>query len=183
MSPGDLFNRVRRRTAAALVREAELERVLAKRAGEPPWIGDVFVFRETADHGLFWVVLDVTADGGTMLVVPADTSSLIGTTDVATRAGDLGGSLTLRCAHGVWLSADKFDPRLRTGGLDLAAVGRARAKHRAGRRGELRGSGPEREIDADPAHVEWLEVVVAGCAALIDGESLVESAQAERESA
>ena len=68
------------RTREALRALGEVDAELERRADRPPHPGDLFVFSDTED--LEWAVIDASADGRYLLVVPADTDPQVGSADV-----------------------------------------------------------------------------------------------------
>lgn len=155
----DVIERLRRQTGQAMARHAAVEaQTEARRAPEP---GDLYVLTETAESGLEWAVLERDpGDPHRFLMVPADDNPATGSADVAAPEGSARGPLTLRCAHGKWLDADRLDPELRSGALEPECLERAREKRRRVERGERVGSVLERRVDADPEYRDWVAGVL-----------------------
>ncbi len=131
----------------------------------PPRPGDVFLLRETADHGLEWVVVEAEG-GGRLFVVPADTHPLIGSADLEISADSAPGPLSLRFRYGLSLGVGAFDPRLRTGCLAPEDLVRVRARRSELESGNAVASADAREVDSDPEYHEWQETLAAACTAL-----------------
>ncbi len=155
-----LRDRLRRQTGEASRRQAAVDVEIDRRLERPPEPGDLFVLAETAEHPVEWAILDrEPADPRRLLAVPVDTSSLIGSADVAASGDAARGSLSLRCAHSVWIDADPFDPELRTGFLEPEALELARQKIAGLERGAVTGSVLEREVDGEAEYQERLEML------------------------
>ncbi len=157
-----LREQLRQRTGAARARLAAVDTEVAGRRDEPPDPGDLFVLAETAEHDVEWAILERDPeDPRRLLVVPADTVSLVGSGDVAAPEDAARGPSSLRCAHAVWVDADAFDPERRTGFLDPETVERARRKCKDVAQGTASGTVLEREVDGEAEYREWIEAIEA----------------------
>lgn len=124
-----------------------------------PLPGALFAFPETADLAVEWAVLAVEEDGR-LLVVPADTNPLRGSSDVTVADTAAAGPLSLRCAFGLSLPAGAFATGRRTGALAPGDVETACCKRQAVAAGPLRGDSLGREVDADPEYEDWVEDIL-----------------------
>ena len=122
---------------------------------EPAAPGDLYVVAECAEQPVEWLVVK-PEPGDRVLVIPADTQTLVGSTDVAVAEHEPGGPLALRCGHGVGIDAGLLDPEMRTGSLADEALARVRRRLA----GELETSTDQVETDSDPEYLLWIEDVV-----------------------
>ncbi len=150
----------------------------------PPRPGDTFLFRETSSYGVEWLVVEADLENQRrLLVVPVDDSPLVGSRDV--EAADACDSpLSIRCASGVWLDAQAFDPELRTGSLQPEVVAEVRQRRNEIKDGTVEGTILEQEVDDDPAYKAWLDEVLGPALATLakrfEGHSEIETAEARR---
>lgn len=130
--------------------------------GRRPEAGELVLFPETADLPVEWAVLGRDPDRpGLVLVVPADTYTKAGTTDVEVSEGSPVAPLTLRCAFGTWTGEARLSMARRTGDvLESQDVSAARRVWEARERGEPVGSLLAEEVDADPEYQDWIEDVL-----------------------
>ncbi len=127
-----------------------------------PRPGDLYVLLETAGLPVEWALLARDPDdAGRWLAVPADTSPLAGSDDVAIGAGEPGGPLALRCRFKASLPEAALAPERRSGGIALEAVRAALDKAGQVEREEVAASPLAREADVDPEYVDWLEQTAA----------------------
>ena len=134
--------------------EDALDRHARAQAERAPLIpGAIFLFPETAEWSVFWVVLEYDSDGERYLVVAADPNLLVGSSDID------GGDLSLRCSFKLWLNVEDFDAAHRTGTLEPEILQRARRKTEEIAAGEPTGSGLQRETDGDSEYQDWLDVL------------------------
>jgi hypothetical protein len=140
-------------------RRAEEAAALARRQGEPPERGDLFLAPRTRAFAVEWLVLE--RRGGRLLVIPADTQPLAGTGDVRLSARAPSGPLTLRCRHAAWVEERALAGAARSGRLAAGDVDRARARQAAAEAGEVDGEVLEQEVDLDPEYQDWIAEVVA----------------------
>ncbi len=149
--------------------------------GDAPLLGDLYVLAQTADWPIEWAIVD--SDPPRLLTIPADTSSLVGSSDVAVPASASRGSLSLRCKFGVWVDSSVFDQAAATGSLDSDVVQAARRRWAAIDDGGVVGSLEEREVDIDSEYLDWVhEVLEPAHAALAAASAKLEpSAQSPAE--
>ncbi len=154
--------RLRRLTREAASAQAEMTTSLRQRPADRPEPGDLFVARATADLPVEWLILEHQVedrraeDSGRVLVIPADTSSLVGSGDVAVPSTAARGALTLRCRFAARCAAETFESDLRTGVLEPEYVERARVVHQAVIAGETLGSVDQREVDLETEYLDGL---------------------------
>ena len=150
---------------------------LRTQARRPPGPGDLYLLDRTSESStvessLEWAVLEQDPqDPNRFLVVPADTNLLSGSTDVSVPKEALGGPLSLRCDHGVWLDASELDPSRRTGALESTFLHQAQGKRQQLEAGTLIGSEPEQEVDADPEYRRWRKEILKPARALAERPS------------
>ncbi len=162
-----LREQLRHRTGAARARLTAVDTEIAGRREGPPEPGDLFVLSETAEHNVEWAILERDPDDPRrLLAVPADISSLVGSSDVAIAEDAPRGPLSLRCAHAAWIDAGAFDPAMRTGSLDPETVERARRKREEVERGIATGTVLERDVDGEAEYLEWVETLEAARASV-----------------
>ncbi len=164
-----LRERLRLETGVVRGAHADVEAEVRRRRGEPLAPGDLCVLEQTADLPVEWAILDRDAERAVerLLVVPADTNSLVGSADVAVPAGEPRGALTLRCRYGAWRSAEVFASHQRTGFLTPAFVQRARRLWTDVGAGALSGSLAQGEVDRESEYLDWQrEVLGPACAAI-----------------
>jgi hypothetical protein len=135
--------------------------------------GELVLFPETEGHPVEWAVLGRDpAHPGHILVVPADTNTKAGTTDV--EATGSVAPLTLRCAFGVWISEARAAAAPRSeGALSPEDVSAAKRVWEAKERGEPVGSLLAEEVDADPDYRDWIEDVLIPARAALMTASVV----------
>jgi tetratricopeptide (TPR) repeat protein len=159
-SPAELI----RRTHAAAGSAA---RLVETRHGRPAAVGDLFLLPQDGGSPLEWAVLvSHPHRPGLLLVVPADTHPLVGSSDLAVPAGSPSGPLSLRCGFGVWLDDSFLRPELRSGALDQEDVDRARRLHRFGEICAFGAAGVEPEM-GDPELEDWFDVLARAQAMLL----------------
>ncbi len=138
-----------------------------------PRVGNLYVLPQTAEWSVEWAILDL--DPPRVLAIPADTSSLVGSSDVAVPASASRGALSLRCGFGAWVKAAVFEQATATGLLDSKIVQAAKEHWAALDRGEVCGSLEEREVDLDSEYLEWVEDTLTGArAALVAASTAIE---------
>ena len=127
---------------------------LSERRRESPRPGEAFVFAETRDLPVEWILLERDAAKQRALVVPVDDNPLRGSRDIAT-SDTADSAVHFRCGHGSWIDVGAFDPELRSGVFSSEALERARRKCAEIAAGAVRASRSEQEIDADPEYESW----------------------------
>ena len=130
-----------------------------RRSATPPRPGDIFVFAVTAERSVLWLVAEHDPDQDRFLAVPADSTLLTGSADVAVPAEAQGGALSIRCAFGVWLVARDFVDAKRTGFVEPEILERVRQKRTEIEAGHLIGSLLDHSTDAELEYQDWMEVV------------------------
>ena len=157
----NLEDRLRRRTLEAAARARHERSAIGL---EDRRAGDVFV--APAFAGLCeWVVLEIDQSAGTVLVVPADTSSLVGARDVVVHADEPGGPLTVRCSLARWIDrASLAELPSRRLAADTVDVARGRVTAAAGEQDAAAYDTPKEEVDTD--HRDWLIRLQAAAASL-----------------
>ncbi len=158
------------RTRAALRSLGEIEAELDSQQGRPPQSGDLFVLSDTED--LEWAVIEGSADGCYLLVVPADTDPQMGRADVEVPTLAPAGPLTLRCRFENWLEASDLAPEMRTGFLEPGIVERVRRKRAEIELGTLTGSVFEEEVDGDPEYEDREQELKAAQLKLAEAQTL-----------
>lgn len=127
-----------------------------------PQLGEAFVCRATAEHGVEWVVIAPAENpGGPVLVVPADTSPLAGSADVVVPASEAGSPLTLRGRFSLWVRPSLLLPELKVRTVAPETCRSAAATVEALLNGSLRGEPLAREVDEDYDMQLWLAQEIA----------------------
>lgn len=137
-----------------------------------PGPGDLFVLRETAAFPVEWAVLERDATTPSrILVVPADTQPLAGSTDVrvSPRAG--AGPLTVRCSPTVWVDARMIAGHVRSGALEPGDLERIQLRREALLEGRQAGTPLDRETDSDPEYRDWIGETVLPAARVLEQAS------------
>jgi hypothetical protein len=148
---------MRRATTEALARFGRLEEELNRRRDQPAEPGDLWVFPQTADLPLEWLVLERhPTDSRRVLVVPADTNPVSGPADVAVPKTAPCGPLRLRCGYGTWVDSPEGGRARRTGLVEAEVVQQARERY-AALKAEPGGGEPE---TVDPEYEDWVDDVV-----------------------
>jgi len=160
-----------RQKSFAKVSEIERKQVLLKeklsqRSATAPQEGDIFVFKHPETLGIQWVVLRVDAKRR-LLVVPADDTPMVGSTDIELPKSALCSPLTLRCDYGLLVEQKQFDMNLRVGILEERHRQRALDKLKQISAQNVRSSILQQEIDDDLDYEEWMEQVYRAREALI----------------
>lgn len=151
--------RERRRiaTEAAMAALGERRRQTERDAAEPPRLGDVYLFRRTAELPVEWVVAERRAEDGRLFVVPLDDFPFAGSRDVELSAPAARGAAIVRCDSGVWLEEAAFEAELSAGVLTAEDVERIGEKRAAIVEGRLAPTFLESEIDSDPEYRRWCD--------------------------
>lgn len=135
--------------------EAELE------AGRPTRAGDLFVLEACSEQPVEWAVLaEDPEDSARIQVVAVDSSTLVGSADIAARA-EQRGPVSVRCGTTAWLAEKTLQASRSTGRLPEEALAQARRKVRLLAAGETVGNAWERQLDTDPEYRLWQEEVLA----------------------
>jgi RNA polymerase sigma factor (sigma-70 family) len=179
MNSASYSERLRQPADEALERHAEMRVECERHRDGPPRPGDLFVFAETAELGVLWVVVEHGSDTGhfwdtaglhrilmrflsasmdaqMFSLVAADSSLLVGTTDVAVPAEHACGALCLRCAFEIQLTAKDFESAECIGILGQEILERIFRKRTEISEGRLDGSMREKETDRDPEYQDWM---------------------------
>ena len=148
---------MRRATTEASARFRRLEEELDLRRDQPAEPGDLWVFPQTAELPLEWLILERDAtDPRRVLVVPADTNPVSGPADVAVPKAAPGGPLLLRCGCGTWVDSPEGDRARRTGFVEPEVVRQARERYAA-----LKAEPGDREPDTiNVEYEDWMNDVV-----------------------
>ncbi len=146
--------------------------------------GDVYLFPETGDHPVEWVVLEEDAHHPErVLVVPLDDYPLVGSCDSSLADG----VRVLRCSRGAWIDSSACPKELRGESLGNGEVEAALRLRSEASQNLLAVSTSAREVDEDPEYRLWLEELDAARAALPghprrDAEEQLAAAAASKES-
>ena len=128
MKESTRHDRLREQTAEELRRVEGREARVTRLGRSAVRVGDLFVFRETADFSVEWAVIDrepgVT---GRFHVVIADTHPFSCEGDVEVAAGSSAGPLWLRCRFNLWLGRSLFETSELSGSVARETTARARA--------------------------------------------------------
>ncbi len=169
MNNSDFREQARRRAADAAQRLTETRVALeeGQRQAAAPVPGDLYVFEQTADCGLQWVVIESDPEGeGSLRVVAGDLNREVGSADVAISGQD-GGVLTVRCRIGARLPAAVFDPRRRTGQLATEDLDRVHRKRQAISADALHLSTSENEIESECVYEDLVRELTEARDALV----------------
>ncbi len=129
-----------------------------ERSGSSPRTGDVLRLDETAELAVLWALVEYDANVRRFLAVAADTSPLVGSTDVEVPPESTSGALSLRCGVEVWLGEDEIDAAHRVGSLTGAIVEEVREKRAEIASGDdVEGRLFAQETDIDPEYRDWME--------------------------
>jgi len=132
----------------------------------PPLPGDILVTPLPRTRSLFWVVLTERVEVRRHLVVPADTSPLVGSQDLAISRRALCGPLVLRLGLRRWWPPACFQGCKRAGVLEDWHLSRAHGALMQ----LLKGAAPvmpwQQQTDLDPAYRVWLDSVGEAVAAV-----------------
>ncbi len=179
MNPQNHAEQQRRQTAEAAARFLQKENEV-QRSTQPPTLGDIFLFRETASYGVEWLVVEAALQNEErLLVVPVDDNALIGSRDVETWDG-VGSPLSIRCDFGVWLGLEAFDLEMRTGSVPSEVLGEVQQKRAAISAEAVEGTVLEEETDDDPAYEEWMAEVLGPAREVLSGMSTAEHPKPQR---
>jgi hypothetical protein len=150
MTPPRRAVELRDRTTAAALKWAG-----SRPAASGPLSPGSLVMLDAGGELVEWVVLEVEAGSGRILAVPADSSPLVGSGDVAVASTDPSGPLTLRCRLHTWLEAAQVPPDRCSGRVEPEVVDLARARVR-----ELQGAPSSEagleETDLDPEYQDLM---------------------------
>jgi hypothetical protein len=152
------LEQLRAATADAIERHSAHLAELKKIAGQPAQIGHVFLFPNSTDIDLHWVVIASHPDKPLLFAVPTDGNSLVGLTDVVISCPALGPRV-MRCGYGLWIHRDDFHLHLRVDVLDKRHIQRAKGKLQEIGSGDIRGSASHRETEANPDYEDWLSEI------------------------
>ena len=136
-------------------KQALLKAQLVQRSSTSPEVGDIFMFKAPKILGIQWVVLDDDNSSARFLIVPADDTPMVGSTDVELSPSALCSPLTLRCAYKLWLTYENFDLNLRIGMLEERHQQRALDKLTQIDENKIRSSVLQQEMDDDLEYEEW----------------------------
>lgn len=127
--------------------------------GRPPspLPGDILAVPLARARPLFWTVLIERPEVKRYLVVPADTSPLLGSTDLAISAQALCGPLVLRLGARRWWPARCFADCERVGLLEDWHISRAQGALMQLLKGTLAVMPWQQETDLDPAYQGWMD--------------------------
>lgn len=141
-------------------KQALLKDKLSQRSATTPQVGDIFVFKHPETLGIQWVVLrcDET-NPQRVLIVPADDTPLVGSTDVELPKSALCSPLTLRCEYSLSIHQANLDMNLRVGILEERHQQRALDKLKQISEQKVRSSILQQETDDDLDYEEWMEQV------------------------
>ena len=143
---------------------------LARRRGEPPSPGDLFVARATRDFPVEWLVVERDRRSPERLrVLLADASPILGSADFAVPAAAGSGRLSLRCRYGAWIAAGDLDPGLRSGAVGADVV--AQALHRCRELAQGPVNLPGAEDESEQEYRDWVDDVVAPAHAALTAAS------------
>lgn len=163
-------------TRAAQMKCAEAQALLVGREGKPPRPGEVFSAEFVSDVAVELVVLrQDSRNPKRLLVVPADTSTLIGIGDVVVPSSAGSGPLNLHCKYGFWTKANFFKLYRRSGILDSEHLDTARNRLNEMMEGTMKSADLDLDLDdGHPYYQELMEEILLHTAELIGRKSLVE---------
>ena len=167
MSRENLQQRVERRLQEALPDYRRYDTETARRRKQPPQPGDLYVLPETRDFPLQWAVIERDVEAERLLLIPADSHPLIGSTDLAVPTEAPSGALNLRCSFAVWLRSKNLDSAHQTGFLEDQILDQVRSKLTEIQSGSLRSSSRQRMVDIEPEYQDWAEEVLAKAASVL----------------
>lgn len=123
-------------------------------------VGDLFVLEASKEQSVEWAVLAEDTEGSSQIqVVAVDSSTLVGSADLATRV-EQRGPVTVRCGTTAWLARKVLQGSRLTGRLKPKAIEQASQKVRQLAAGETVGNAWERQVDADPEYQQWHEDIL-----------------------
>lgn len=164
MSEQSSFDRVRELQSKALARYARRRTERAERAGQPPQIGEIFAFPETADRSVLWTVVD--GDDQHCLAIATDLEPFLGTNDIAATDEGAVSVWSLRCAYAARLAAAAFDSATSIAVLDPETVDQARRKRQEIEQGAAAAADLEESDDWEPDYQDWIGEVAKAHAVL-----------------
>ncbi len=142
------------------------ERAASAGRGPEPWPGDLFVFSETADFSVEWLLVE-RERRSRCRIVAADTNPLLGQVDLALPPEAPGGPLSVRCAVGLSIEVESLRQGQRIGALAAEDLDRVRQRCREQDAGVLADSRLGAGGEPDPDYEDWLdEVLLPALAAL-----------------
>ncbi|MEM7351517.1 MAG: hypothetical protein AAF657_11965, partial [Acidobacteriota bacterium] len=159
--------RLRREAGRAHARLRAVTAQLDEARDQPPALGDLLTLPLDADPGVHeWAVLEVT-ESGSLLALPADTSPLVGSCDVAAVDGRV-----LRCGLRTRLPATVLSAARRSGRLDDDSLAAARHLCQVVERGEVSASLQALETDRDPEYRQLIGQLRASARAVAASPSI-----------
>ncbi len=151
-------------------------RARAEAEQREPRPGDLFVFAESAEMGVLWVLAETDPPKRCRLVA-ADGLAFKGSRDVAAPADAACGALCLRCGVVVELPLAALESARPRGQLDPETLERLHAKLAAVQTGRAVGSELERQTDHELDYRDWVDDTLGRAqSALLRAHQLVKTA-------
>ncbi|MCP4895582.1 MAG: hypothetical protein GY906_01300, partial [bacterium] len=158
-------------TAQAATQHEGMQREVAEDGAHEPMPGDLYVFLETADLPVEWMVVELRGDDSQKVrVVPTDSNPLMGPADKSVPEDDPSGPLSVRSGFGVWLPGSALSHEQRVGRVDRAWVDRHLPLALIDE--PTMDPAVATEYLVDPELNDWIESVPAKAQALLSSQSL-----------
>lgn len=126
----------------------------------PPKAGETYFFKETADHGIQWLLIDEQPDPeGQLAALPLDVYPLVGSRDVALYPGDPLRIANVRCDLEARLESSRFVPQARNGVVPADDLAEVRAKRVEIASSLLVPVFRDQIVDGDPEYWGWRQTV------------------------
>jgi hypothetical protein len=165
MNTPSRLNELKKATSDAVMKYRAFQTANAT-ARHGPELGDVYLFPLSSAYDLSWVIAASQSENGLLFAVPADGHPLAGLTDVLVSESTPWGTLTLRCAHGLWIHPCDFGSAKWIGTVEKIAIERVGRKLAQIAAGKLAGTAAQREAEANPDYEDWLTEVEHAAEAL-----------------